>query len=135
MAHAYTITKTLVDGEWSIRITETGAQLTDEVPLNEATLGRALPDQGRIVRVRSAHGSGSAANLRPVIGTIPTPTGVDVVFEAESTAVADVVDVQPTEGATFRLVDGTLYFRSRADTGTNNAVTSIVELIGGRWVK
>ena len=133
MAHAYTITKTLVDGEWSIRIAETGAQLTDEVPLNEATLGRALPDQGRILRVRSAHGSGSAVSFQPVIGTIPTPTGVDIVFEADSTLVAVVVDEAPGEGATFRLVDGTLYFRSRTNTGTNNAVTSIIELVGGRW--
>jgi hypothetical protein len=133
MAHAYTIAKTVIDGEWSIRITETGAQASDEVPLNLTTLGRALPDQGRVLRVKCAHGSGSATEIQPVIGTAPGVAGVDVIFEADATEVSIVVDEAPTTGSSFRLVEGALYFRSRANSGSNNAVTTIIELVGGRW--
>lgn len=131
MAHEYTITAATKASGWRITITETGAGASSEVELTPALVGKPIPLRGRIMRVKSARSSGTAANMQPTIGTATNPAGATIAYQADLTAVAVGVDDAPTDGATYELSGTSLFLRSKWDAGSDNAGTTVIEIYPG----
>ena len=85
--------------------------------------------RGRLLRIIAAKTSGDASNVDPLLGISTNPTGVDVVFE-QGTAAAEV-DNQIVGGATFSTTSGSLFYRPKPDSGSNNAVATTLHILVG----
>lgn len=131
MAHAYTITATTKASGWIVTIAETGAGASSEVEITQALLGKPIPPMGRIMRVKSARSAGTAANFQPTIGTATNPAGVTIAYQADLTSVSVGVDDAPTDGATYALSGSSLFLRSKPDAGSDNTITTVIEIYPG----
>lgn len=131
MAHEYTITAATKASGWRITIAETEVGASSEVEITQALLGKPIPPRGRIMRVKSSRAAGTAANMQPTIGTATNPAGATIAYQADLTAVSVVVDDAPTDGATYELSGSSLFLRSKPDAGSDNTITTTIEIYPG----
>tara|TARA_R110000851_G_C12786724_1_gene535934 strand:- start:196 stop:558 length:363 start_codon:yes stop_codon:yes gene_type:complete len=85
--------------------------------------------RGRLLRIIADKTAGDASNIDPVIGIATNPAGSNIVFEQGTGAVT--IDNQIVGGATFSTSSGSLFYRPKPDSGTNNAVTTILHILVG----
>ena len=115
-------TVTRKGNEIVVEITETsvGASTEVAIPVNIT--------RGRIVRQICVLTSGSGSTVDPIIGIATNPAGVNVVIENGTGAAT--VDNQYAGGITFSAT-GTLYHRSKPDSGSDNAVSTTYHIVVG----
>ena len=87
--------------------------------------------RGRLLRITADKTSGDASNIDPILGIVTNPAGTpsSVTFEQGTGAVT--IDNQIVGGATFSTSSGSLFYRPKPDSGTNNAVTTILHILVG----
>jgi len=101
--------------------TSVGASTEIEIPLGIT--------RGRLLRIIADKTAGSGSNVDPVIGISSNPSGSSIVFE-QSTAAA-LVDNQIVGGATFSTNTGSLFYRPKPDSGSDNSVTTHLHILVG----
>lgn len=118
MAYSATVTTTRIgNGEWEVEISETECG-----PTSEATITN-MPVVGTVVRQTCIKTAGSAATVDPILGTATDPSDLDVICENDTPS--ETID---TQGAASWYQDsvssGTLYHRSRPNTGNDNTIVT-----------
>jgi len=103
-------------------ISETNVAAATEV---EIPLGIT---RGRLLRVIADKTAGSASTLASLLGIATNPAGSNIVFEATAAA---TVDSQIVGGATFSTSGGSLFYRAKPDSGSDNSVTTILHILVG----
>ncbi len=99
---------------------------TDGAPASEATISN-LPLKGRVRIVRLEKSSGDAATFDPVVATSAGGTGNAIVAgDCGPAAAFNLIGFYP-----YETTDGTLYYRSRPDTGINNATNVELAFLQG----
>ena len=100
--------------------TSVGTATELEIPLNIT--------RGRLLRIIADKTAGSASTLASLLGIATNPAGSNVVFEATAAA---TVDSQIVGGATFSTSSGSLFYRAKPDSGSDNAITTILHILVG----
>ena len=108
----------------SAQVSRKGQEIT--VVISQTSVATATEIEIRIIADKTA---GDASNIDPVIGIATNPAGSNITFEQGTGAVT--IDNQIVGGATFSTSSGSLFYRPKPDSGTNNAVTTILHILVG----
>jgi hypothetical protein len=100
--------------------TSVGAATEVEIPLGIA--------RGRILRHKSYRTGGSGATVNPIIGLATNPAGFNIVLEEDA---ASFIDNSYAGGGITFSSTGSLFMRSRPDTGSDNAITTVLHVSVG----
>ena len=129
MAYASTITvQQAGTGLYVVTISETDASATSEVDIDLTAEG--LPPVGAVVARRCAVTSGAGSTVQPVLGNASDPeNAASWVFSTDTAA--QPVHQQPATGITYGTQISNLYHRSKVNSGTDNAITTVYHLTRG----
>lgn len=119
----------------SVQVSRKGQEVL--VVISQTSVGTAteveIPlgiTRGRLLRIIASKTAGSASNIDPILGiaTDPASTAVNVVYEQGTAAVT--IDQQIAGGATFSC-NGSLFYRPKPDSGSDNSVSTILHILVG----
>lgn len=122
----------LGENRWEVEITETDCGSTDEaeIPVSSSGSPSALPKEVTLLTRYAKLTSGSASTLNPILGEQTDPA--NGLGSAETAAAADPILDQSDPPMQMRAADGTaLYHRSRPDSGSDNAITTVYRFLAG----
>jgi len=104
-----------------VTITETDADATAEVAVQLPFLS------GRILKVTGALSAGTGTTIRPVIGVVTNPAGIDAdtILSIDAASAAASINAVTDPPPPWATADGILYHRSRVDAGADNAITTV----------
>ena len=118
----------------SAQVSRKGQEIT--VVIAQTSVGTAteleIPlgiTRGRLLRIIADKTAGSASTIDPILGIATNPAGSNVVFE-QGTAAA-TIDNQIVGGATFSTSTGSLFYRPKPDSGSDNAITTHLHILVG----
>lgn len=133
MAYAANITITKLSiRDYFVSISETDAQNTSETTIVDSTTSKTLPLQGRVLRQVCFFSSGTGSTVDPVLGTATGVAGINIIMEND--VASALIDNQPVTGIPYYSETGTLYHKSKVDSGTNNSVVTHYYIREG-WVE
>ena len=129
MAYASTITvEQAGTGLYVVTISETDASATSEVDIDLAAEG--LPPVGAVVARRCAVTSGAGSTVQPVLGNASDPENAASWLFSTDTA-AQPVHQQPAAPITYGTQVSNLYHRAKVNSGSNNAITTVLHIRRG----
>lgn len=118
------------DGDFLVEITGTSYTTSTEVVLTDTTTGLSIPSKGTIRRCIVKRSAGSGASLQPEIRRTSGGSGVNLVYQAASTLVANTVDDAP-DGV--YVAPSVPYFAPAFDAGSDNDFTAEIMVSEG-WI-
>ena len=124
MAYTPTVTITHAGGrDYQIQISETEAGAATEATIT------GLPIKGIITDMKTTKSAGSATTVAPIVSTSSASSAaVHTVCKASAAADQNNAFDPP---AKYLVSDGTLYYRTVCDAGSDNTVTTLLFLRAG----